>query len=368
MDSGLDLGVGVLTEALARGTFAVRAIVFCFGACLGSFIHVVAHRVPRGISIVHPPSSCPACGKRLACFENFPVLGWVILRGRCRGCGASISPSYVLAELLMGFAVLGIFMHHVEVNGDLAGFAASTAFFSWLLMLSISDLKERLLPDALIAPVFTAVAVASFGSLPDATALANPYALAVNLVFAAFLSWMAVQGLLGLVWLAGGSAPAENMEDWLARMRILRKESFDLGRGAWILLWVVASCLMLFSGRDLADRQWLGHACSFLLAGSLPYLSGRLVTVAVKEEAIGMGDVKFAACLGFLFMPFDALLFLAIATILGAFAGIVLHFSSKSSKIPFGPFLALGAFACYEGGEAIDYLLRGFFGPGGLIQ
>lgn len=71
-----------------------------FGAAVGSFLNVVAYRLPRRESLSYPPSRCPACGTAIAWRDNVPVLSWLWLRGRCRACGARISAKYLLVELL----------------------------------------------------------------------------------------------------------------------------------------------------------------------------------------------------------------------------------------------------------------------------
>jgi prepilin signal peptidase PulO-like enzyme (type II secretory pathway) len=78
------------------------------GACIGSFLNVVAYRMPRGMSVVWKPSHCPRCGHNIRARDNIPVLGWLLLRGRCRDCGGPIAPRYAIVEGLMGaaFAVL----------------------------------------------------------------------------------------------------------------------------------------------------------------------------------------------------------------------------------------------------------------------
>ena len=75
-------------------------LAFWFGACLGSFINVVAFRLPREESLVHPPSHCPTCSQRIRWIDNIPLLSYLALRGRCRQCQARISPRYFLVELL----------------------------------------------------------------------------------------------------------------------------------------------------------------------------------------------------------------------------------------------------------------------------
>ncbi len=72
------------------------------GACIGSFLNVVAYRMPRGISIVWKPSHCPQCGHPIRARDNVPVLSWLVLRGRCRDCGEPISPRYAIVEAVMG--------------------------------------------------------------------------------------------------------------------------------------------------------------------------------------------------------------------------------------------------------------------------
>ncbi len=91
---------------LGQGTIAL--FIFALGACTGSFLNVVAYRLPRGKSIVSPPSACPGCKTRLGLRENLPIFGWLMLRGKCRHCGIKISPQYLLMELVVAvlFVVL----------------------------------------------------------------------------------------------------------------------------------------------------------------------------------------------------------------------------------------------------------------------
>lgn len=84
--------------------------VFAIGAAVGSFLNVVVYRLPLGMSIVHPPSHCPRCGNRIAWYDNVPLLGWIVLRGRCRRCGHGISARYPLVEAIAAtmFAIVAI--------------------------------------------------------------------------------------------------------------------------------------------------------------------------------------------------------------------------------------------------------------------
>ena len=83
---------------------ATTALLGVLGLLVGSFLNVVIHRVPAGVSIVAPPSACPTCGARIRWHDNVPVVSWLLLRGRCRHCGARISVRYPFIELATGLA------------------------------------------------------------------------------------------------------------------------------------------------------------------------------------------------------------------------------------------------------------------------
>lgn len=86
-------------------------LVFAYGACLGSLINVIVYRMPLGISIVSPPSRCPSCQTKLSWRDNIPVLGWLMLRGKCRYCGVKISAEYPIVEAIVGTLFVGLFAY-----------------------------------------------------------------------------------------------------------------------------------------------------------------------------------------------------------------------------------------------------------------
>src|SRR5438046_1890625 len=109
----------------------------------GSFINVVAHRVPRGESVVSPGSRCPECGTPIKPYDNVPVLGWLLLRGRCRACGAAISPRYPLVEALTAaLAVSVVLVKHTAVS-----IALGETLVAVLVTVSLIDLDYRLIPN-----------------------------------------------------------------------------------------------------------------------------------------------------------------------------------------------------------------------------
>ncbi len=100
--------------------------VFAFGCCAGSFINVIVFRMPRGMSIVTPPSRCPACQTRLTWKENFPVLGWLWLRGKCRFCKGPISVEYPAVELFVGLLLAGCYVFYF-ITADSGGWVGARA-------------------------------------------------------------------------------------------------------------------------------------------------------------------------------------------------------------------------------------------------
>jgi len=118
------------------------------GLLVGSFANVVVYRVPRKQSIVRPGSACPSCGLPIAARDNIPVVSWLLLRGRCRRCGARISGRYPLIELTTG-VVFALVAARVPSDTDLIAFLP----FAWMLVvLSFIDLEHKLLPNVIVLP------------------------------------------------------------------------------------------------------------------------------------------------------------------------------------------------------------------------
>jgi leader peptidase (prepilin peptidase)/N-methyltransferase len=128
---------------------AIGAWVLVAGASVGSFLNVVIARVPEGESVVRPRSRCPACKKPIAWYDNLPVVSWLLLRGRCRACGARISPRYVAVEVLGAAAAWLAWGRH----GLSAAAAVELAFVAILLALAAIDLDRWELPYELTRPL-----------------------------------------------------------------------------------------------------------------------------------------------------------------------------------------------------------------------
>ncbi len=138
--------------------------VLALGASVGSFLNVVMIRVPRGESIVSPPSHCMSCGAAIPWYDNIPILSYLILRGRCRRCKAKFSPAYAVTEAITAVLALACFFH-ARTDAPwlhLSRFLAEFAFVSVLIVLAGIDAKTWILPNRIVLPaipVFWSMAV-----------------------------------------------------------------------------------------------------------------------------------------------------------------------------------------------------------------
>lgn len=139
-----------LPPGLVAGMSAVLGLV------IGSFLNVVAHRVPRGESVVNPPSACPDCGQLIRARHNVPVLGWFVLRGRCYDCGTRISARYPLVEAGTGvlFGVTGW-----RFADEPLALSAYLVFAATAVALALIDLDVHRLPNAIVGPTYPVLAV-----------------------------------------------------------------------------------------------------------------------------------------------------------------------------------------------------------------
>jgi len=119
------------------------------GLLLGSFLNVVAYRLPAGGSLVSPPSSCPGCGTHVRPYDNVPVLSWLLLRGRCRDCAAPISARYPLVEALTALLLAAVAVVHA---GDTARLVLGLVLVAFLVPIALIDLDHRIIPNKLTAP------------------------------------------------------------------------------------------------------------------------------------------------------------------------------------------------------------------------
>jgi leader peptidase (prepilin peptidase)/N-methyltransferase len=197
----------------------LASAIFILGLAFGSFLNVCIYRLPLGLSVVTPRSACPKCKQPIALYDNVPVLSWLILGGRCRNCKNSISPRYLLIELLTGlmflacywyfgytlatlkycvlaFLLLGLIFTDAETKLlpdklTLSGLALGLIFS---LIVPVNDLASQALPGMLTLPVSGEISTAIY-SLLDALLGA---ALGASFIYGAgaiYLRWRGMEGM-----------------------------------------------------------------------------------------------------------------------------------------------------------------------------
>ena len=258
------------------------------GLIIGSFLNVVIHRLPRGESVVRPSSHCPRCGRAVRSWENVPVLSYLWLRGRCRGCGMGISLRYPAIELLTGALFLAIALRYELSPMTPIWFAFAAA----LVAAAVIDFDHRIIPDEI-----------SLGGL--------------------VLALLGVP-LLG-IW-AGEPAPAAFGRSALGAL---------LGGG---LLWIVGfvhARVSVVTGRQFT--HWPGEGEAPPRPGSLDYWTW--------FPGLGFGDVKLMAMIGAVLGPIGVLETLLVAACGGLLMGLAWVAVTRSWNTPFGfgPAIAVGA-------------------------
>jgi leader peptidase (prepilin peptidase) / N-methyltransferase len=139
------------------------ALAAPFGLMIGSFLNVVAYRLPRGESLIKPGSHCTTCGEAVKPWDNVPVLSWLVLRGRCRRCGEHISARYPLIELVTAVVFAAI----VLINGADADLVVELPFAAMLIAVAGIDLEHRIIPNKIVVPMAVFGVAATAAVRPD---------------------------------------------------------------------------------------------------------------------------------------------------------------------------------------------------------
>ena len=171
--------------------------VFLVGAIFGSFLNVCIGRWPEGLSVIKPRSRCPKCGHQIKASENIPILSWLMLRGRCSGCGEPISIQYPIVELLSGLIWLLAYFHF-----GLTFTAFRIAVFAMVMLgIAITDAKHFLIPDGFTVFGLFFVLLTSFVALylGEAEPFARPWDAILGMCVGA--GAISIVGWLGEVWL-----------------------------------------------------------------------------------------------------------------------------------------------------------------------
>jgi len=337
-------------------------LLFVVGACVGSFVNVLVHRVPRDKSIVYPGSSCPACGKPIAWFDNIPLLSWLILKGRCRNCLESISSRYPIIELISAamfcFLFLAYFHWHlragfVDLATDWPTFVVHLALLTFLLACSAIDVEYYMIPlllmwiptglglgfhaiynDPLVAPTGPQATAAAVGTLMG-------LALAV--------------GLLKLKLLPQSyNLKSQTMEEAQKEMAGMNHRIEMLKELAFLFFPLAgASAAYMITTRVEAIRApWEAFSAvpfvgrigaslmGYLAGGAIVWGVRILATLAFGREAMGLGDVHFMGAVGAVLGWVSPLIAFFLAPFFGLFCAAITLLSRKGREVPYGPSLA----------------------------
>jgi len=235
------------------------------GAAIGSFMNVCVHRLPHGESVVRPRSHCPSCGSDIPARDNIPILSWLLLRGRCRGCGERISLRYPLVELVS----IGIWVGMALAYGPTLHALSGAVFFTLLLAIAITDARHYVIPDEL-----SIGGLASGLALAVVTELTTGMPTIVSSVVGAALGFLLLLGV-GLVGDWVFKKPAMGGGD-MKMMAMIGAYLGPLGAILTIFLGALAGSLIfgpisLKTGKMVPFVVFLalGAAATFLLGDAL---------------------------------------------------------------------------------------------------
>lgn len=374
--------------------------VFAAGACVGSFINLIAWRLPRGQGIVQPESRCGACGRSLAWFENIPVLSCLILRGRCRTCGTKFGFEHVLVEVGLGALFFATYFllyagpwrfPSTEQswwwtrNGPIATLPAMLAIlicWSTLATVSLIDARTFYVPIRMTAAATIAAFVLwRMQALVPSISEAFPrgrWGLDILPVRVCVASVAAMLGLLvSCVLLWRGLIPRSfiDYEQEFIPASVIRVEMFK--EFLFLLPIIVAFVIGYWLGTmpiiqarcEVATFGVYGM-CSFgfLVGGGIIWFTRIFASLAFGREAMGLGDVHILGVAGatlgwkiatitFFMAPFIALSWLAISGGLNRILG------KKNREIPYGPYLAIACVISYLGNPWIEPFLGALLAP-----
>jgi leader peptidase (prepilin peptidase)/N-methyltransferase len=355
-------------------TILLAVFAAVLGAVTGSFLNACIHRMPRGVSLLNPKRSfCPACEKTLPWYENLPVLSWVFLRGKCSGCGATISFRYPLVELLTAGVFLALWLKF--------GFPLGMAYFAFaalLLAATFIDFEHFIIPDE-ITLGGAALGVFLCAVIPELMGTASRWTAAGWSLLGALAGFAAVFLIVELGKIAFGRIRHRFTEPEPFRW-VCDSESVTISIAGETMDWrdvfsrkkdklvVALEGPALLDGETISPRRLEFFYDRVLLDGqprsleSISHIEGQMSSVVIPREAMGFGDVKFMACIG-AFLGWQGALFALFAgSIVGSLAGVAGLFLAKDRagvRLPFGPFLAIGALIWLFGGALVfDWYLR----------
>jgi leader peptidase (prepilin peptidase)/N-methyltransferase len=350
-------------------------VFFALGSIVGSLLNVCIHRMPRGESIVWPPSHCPHCHYAIPWYLNVPLVTWVYLRGKCAQCGAAISVRYFLVELLTGGVFLSCWLMYGERSALLA--LAYCLLLSGFIVATFIDLEHLIIPDE-ITLGGTVVGFLCSAAVPALHAVSAPApALKRSLIGIAVGAGL-IYGILRMAKFffgryklflepdtkvyfteTGLQLPAEEIpyEEMFYRKSdviALDAKTVELVDRCYASVRVRLSPSVLRIGDDHFNPEEILH------------LEAVTDQISVPREAMGLADVKFMAAIG-AFLGWQSVIFtFMLSCVLGSIIGltmIALKKQAQSKPIPYGPYIAMAATVWIFGGNKLfDWYVRWWLG------
>lgn len=382
----------------------IACFVFVLGSCIGSFLNVVAWRLPRGESLSHPPSHCPKCGHPLAVWQNVPILGWLVLRGRCFYCKAPISVRYPVVELCTALLFTAVWMGMVHAGLPWPGSVRYLFMAGILIAAAIIDAEHGFIPDKLtITGAFAALVAAAVlpssaffpGCMPE-----NDAALAASLSFIPD-SWTQpgtrgfalLSALLGVA--AGALFPALARTAGIALLGMhpvplpesgaavaFAADGLRIGGEAPVPIDDVigpkheACEIRMTEGRlvwrgeggeqtrDLlnqevrVERDGVEVGELFVPAADLLRMEGKASRMRLRREVLGWGDVKLMAMTGAFLGPLAVLWVTLVSALAATAAGCALLPFRKgaTTALRYGPYIAAASLVVFFFGNDLVLL------------
>jgi leader peptidase (prepilin peptidase) / N-methyltransferase len=374
-------------------------VFFVFGAIFGSLANVCIHRMPLEQSIITPRSHCPKCGYMIPWFHNIPLWSWLSLGGRCASCRAPISPRYFLVELLTGAAFLSCWLVLGEHSPAVAVVICAVMF--GFIVATFIDFEHFIIPDEITlggivvgflastaVPMLHSGAVGGFidpltGDLrwaditrPEAMkASALGIAVGGGLIYAILRAGKLLFGRRQVALEGESRVVFTETELRLPKETLPFEEVFyrksDTVAFHAKQLELVDRCHYDVEVRLTPAALQIGE--EKLAPEAVPHMEAVTENITLPREAMGLGDVKFMAAIG-AFLGWQAVIFtLTVSALIGSAVGlatILLGRRDWSSKIPYGPYIALAATIWMFFGAAVTTwwfgVLQGLIGPGPL--
>ena len=340
-------------------------VFFVFGAIVGSFLNVCIYRLPLGQSIVSPPSHCPHCKYSIPWYLNIPLVTWLYLGGKCRNCGAPITIRYFLVELLTAVTFMSCWLAFGRQSVWLALVCA--LFLAGLIVATFIDFEHFIIPDEITVGGMVAGFVCSFVlAVPQGQA-------ALGAALRQSLLGMAVgAGLIYFILRVGKLLFGRQKVALPADTKIIFSETavhLPDKEVPYEDIFYRESDVITLQARtvELVDRCYkevqvrLSPATlrideEELNPEQVPYLEAVSTEIVLPREAMGLGDVKFMAAIG-AFLGWKAVIFsLMVSSMIGSVVGvalILLHKREWSSRLPYGPYIALASAIWLFGGKRL---------------